>query len=767
MRSRHTVASVVVLLVVAAIQPIPRTQTVVPVPYVIRDLGSLGGGVTVASNVTPASIGGDYDDIAYVAGYSRTAGGTNHAVVYHQGQLQDLGTLGGDVSVATAVNVGGEAIGRSTNSAGVVRAFLYQDGAMRDLGSLSGTGQSFATAFNFSAIVGGSQTTSSIDSTQAFIYRDGVMQRLGATLGGTKSLAYDINGSGQVVGYAYTRGNASYHAFLFSDGVTTDLGTLGGSSEARALNDNGDVVGRSRLAGSSIRHAFLYSNGSMRDLGTLGGNNSLALDINAEGSVVGKAQIAGSAAYHAFLWRHGTMTDLNTLLPGGSGWVLQSAKSINNGGQIVGYGTLNGETRAFVLSPPPDLALSTIGFEDFASNLPRPVQAGRQVTWALWVLNRTVDGTDATNVTVTDTLTGPVEYVRADVIRGDGSCQINGGTLECRFAKIGGDYDAAFVITHVRSTAAGPFGHTARITHTDQADPNAENNELSESNLAISLAGITLTPTSVTGGKPSLTSLTLTAPHPHSAVIRLRSSNPEVVPVRDTYAVVGLTHAFNIIPAVVSVPTTVQISATYGLVTKTATLTVLPTVLASFHFARTTVIGGCDTFVAKVTLTGAAPPSGAVVGISEGIAAAQFPSALVVPGGEIIHKFRISTSYVTASQSGAVTATYAGVQRREALIVRPIRARTLILSPNPVVGGNKTSGLVTLECPAAPGPITVFLTSGNSAIAAPTVPVITIPAGGLTGPFVVGTSPVSAPTAVSIHARVFGIRKTTSLAINP
>jgi uncharacterized membrane protein len=54
---------------------------------------------------------------------------------------------------------------------------------------------------------------------------------------------------------------------------------------------------------------------------------------------------------HAFLWSGGVMKDLNQLLPPSSGWFLEVAQSINDAGQIVGAGTLNGQDRAFLLSP--------------------------------------------------------------------------------------------------------------------------------------------------------------------------------------------------------------------------------------------------------------------------------------------------------------------------------------------------------------------------------------------------------------------------------
>ena len=57
---------------------------------------------------------------------------------------------------------------------------------------------------------------------------------------------------------------------------------------------------------------------------------------------------------HAFQWQNGTMTDLNDLLPSGSGWVLNWAYALNNGGVIVGDGTFNGAPRAFRLTITPE-----------------------------------------------------------------------------------------------------------------------------------------------------------------------------------------------------------------------------------------------------------------------------------------------------------------------------------------------------------------------------------------------------------------------------
>jgi hypothetical protein len=52
-------------------------------------------------------------------------------------------------------------------------------------------------------------------------------------------------------------------------------------------------------------------------------------------------------------------------------------------------------------------------------------------------------------------------------------------------------------------------------------------------------------------------------------------------------------------------------------------------------------------------------------------------------------------------------------------------------------------------------------------VAAPTLATVTVPAGQLSAPFAVRTSAVAAPTSVPIYARVYGIRRTAMLTVNP
>src|SRR5205814_10064593 len=59
-------------------------------------------------------------------------------------------------------------------------------------------------------------------------------------------------------------------------------------------------------------------------------------------------------ADRAMFWgTEGQPTDLNRAIPARSGWILERALDINDDGWIVGYGTLNGNRRSFMLVPIP------------------------------------------------------------------------------------------------------------------------------------------------------------------------------------------------------------------------------------------------------------------------------------------------------------------------------------------------------------------------------------------------------------------------------
>jgi probable HAF family extracellular repeat protein len=287
--------------------------------------------------------------------------------------MTDLNSLlpansGWVLSDARGINDSGQIAGTGLIN-GRDHAFLYSGGRVTDLGTLNGFTESTASAINASGQVVGYATKADRNTYHAFLYPDsaGKMTDLGTLNGFTSSIATGINASGQVGGFATKADGNTNHAFLYPDstGKMTDLGTFGESnSAASGPNATGQVAVIAYTYFTS--HSFLYSGGSVTDLGTLGGTGGTdASGINASGQVVGISYTASNDE-HAFLYSGSGMTDLNSLLPSNSGWVLTSGSAINDSGQIVGHGTINGQMHGFLLT------LSQIGVD--ISNVPNWTQ---------------------------------------------------------------------------------------------------------------------------------------------------------------------------------------------------------------------------------------------------------------------------------------------------------------------------------------------------------------------------------------------------------
>jgi len=311
----------------------------------VTNIGTLGGNESVALSI---------NDYGEVVGYSKTADGEVHAFRYFREAIFDLSTLGGKESYAYVITNTGILLGDSKTSDGILRPFMgAPNSPLFNFGGEPHLFSSARGANNVGQVVGFQLITDDHGQLhkRAYLYTTNRTIDLG-TFGGKQSDAIAINDAGDVVGHLYT----DYHdgqkrAVLYHAGKVVEIGTFGGNvSIGEAINTAGQVVGYAPLPGGDQR-AFLFAHGKMKNLGTLpGGTQSFAYGVDDRGRIVG-ASDAKDSPLHAFIYSDGVMQDLNKLIPADSGWLLTEAKGINESGQIVGYGFLDGERRAFMLTP--------------------------------------------------------------------------------------------------------------------------------------------------------------------------------------------------------------------------------------------------------------------------------------------------------------------------------------------------------------------------------------------------------------------------------
>ncbi len=291
---------------------------------------------------------------------SKSIHGLLAAILWHNDRLKVLTAKPKANAGANAISDAGQTVGwRQLQPPNVgieesamikIEAFLHDKSGVQTLPVDSDVLISKANAINNSGVVAGSIKTPKTEDGRlvlrdtAVLWKDDSFEFLPNLPGFNESQAIAINASGQVLCKATNNSltkilhrlkdpealspeeikeisQAFYQCGYLWDGEARALGpmTRNGAMDwnhiPRALNDQGQVVGavRCNLADASDQpHAFLY---------------------------------------HAFLYHDGVMQDLNDLIDEHSGWTLIEARSINNHGQIVGDGEINGARRAFLLTP--------------------------------------------------------------------------------------------------------------------------------------------------------------------------------------------------------------------------------------------------------------------------------------------------------------------------------------------------------------------------------------------------------------------------------
>jgi probable HAF family extracellular repeat protein len=361
--------------------------------YQVSSLPGLGG----------TSRGGNsINNQTWVAGYSRLTGDqTRHAALWRSGVLSDLDTLGGPNSSVTwnVKNTAGIIVGISQTATPDPRGevwssftfygppfrsgyinlgFVWEDGQgpMRALPNFPGGNNGFATgANNLRQAVGwtenGVEDPERCVSPQVFQFRPAMwnlgppdqIHELPLIAGDSSGAATAINDNGQIVGISGICDKAegrrtAKHAVLWENGTVTDIYPDAPApwwNTPTAINQRGDVVGFAgdpAFVEGDIVHAFMWTReDGIRQLKPLPHRtpqhvDSEAYSINEYRQVVGISCDADFVDCRAVVWDHGnTPTDLNDV-KGSYPAHLESAKDINDNGEITGRAITDPNTGA-------------------------------------------------------------------------------------------------------------------------------------------------------------------------------------------------------------------------------------------------------------------------------------------------------------------------------------------------------------------------------------------------------------------------------------
>jgi len=422
-----------------------------------------------------------------------------------------------------------------------------------------------------------------------------------------------------------------------------------------------------------------------------------------------------------------------------------------------------------------DLSLSMSG-------APNPVEVETGLTYTLNVAN---GATASTNVQVIDTLPAGVNFVSATASQG--SCSQLGSIVTCSLGSMRA-FGVAHVTIVVEPQDEGEIENTATVS-SSEVDPELSNNTAETTTLVTHLADLIITntdsPDPIPLGGSTTYTIKVTNQGPSAATgvtVTTQLSNGGTQP-----HVIGNLAANA--SATVSVNGSGSAAGTITVEASVAANEVDPQPSNNFAVQSTRVVtlhsllvskpqvSGCPTndfgrAVGTVRLNSAAPAGGAVVTLTNTNPKIDIPASVTVPAGGSFAEFTIAANgTVLSSQSGQITATYAGTNKSQSITVRPISVDFINTSVFEIFGGQSFSANVVLECSSSPVAIDVVLSTDLPSVAfisSPSSGIITIPAGQQnSSSFTVQTNSVVTATFVNVQGTANGRTGTGTVRVKP
>jgi probable HAF family extracellular repeat protein len=176
-----------------------------------------------------------------------------HAVIWEDRTVANLGNLGGTTTFPWAINSKGQVVGQATLTDDVtLHTFLWQKGVITDLGVLPADFVSGAFGLNDRGEVVGGSCDQNFNC-RAFLWQNGVMADLNALVKPGSTSLYlifgnDINSRGEIAAYAFDQSNGEFRAAVAIPCDEEHAGDEGCADSAEGTNTApGETSERSKV----------------------------------------------------------------------------------------------------------------------------------------------------------------------------------------------------------------------------------------------------------------------------------------------------------------------------------------------------------------------------------------------------------------------------------------------------------------------------------------------------------------------------------------
>lgn len=279
---------------------------------------------------------------------------------------------------------------------------------------------------------------------------------------------------------------------------------------------------------------------------------------------------------------------------------------------------------------------------------------------------------------------------------------------------------------------------------------------------AQSVTGLTISPTSVTGGVTATGTVRLTKVAQTGGLQVTLTSNQGAVTVPASVIVpVGKSSTtFTISTTPVASNTVAKITAIGGSKSASANVSVLPPALSSVALSTSTVVGG-SSLIGTVKLAEKAPSSGISVTLSSTSKSVSFLTSVQIGGGNTSGSFNISTATVTKLTTAVIKASLNGVQKTVSLAIVSWGAQSITVEPSVMLKAGSSTGTVTLTSVQKTNTV-VSLVASNPTVTVPKS--LTIKAGLTTGTFTLNGSSTSTGTS-TVTATCNGVSQSANVEV--